>query len=343
LREATLVLLPVADSVRARGLLFVEPGVVEVRDVDLEEPEDGEVLVRTAFSGISGGTEMLAYRGELDPDMPRDETLGSLGGTFRYPFAYGYAAAGTVERSRGDVPEGEDVLAFHPHQDRFVVGTTDVVPVTGTELRLATLLPLVETALQITLDAEVRLGEPAVVLGLGPVGILTGALLARSGATVLGCDPRRWRREVAKRFGFEAYDPDGISAAVREQSPEGVPLVVEVSGQPAALSAALGLLGNEGTALVASWYGRKPVELPLGAEFHRRRLSIRSTQVSTIPARLSGTWSVARRRAVALELLRELPVQTLATQEYAFDDAQAAYDAISAGEEGLMHVALAYP
>ena len=332
-----------ARGMRARALLFVEPGVVEIRDVDVSEPEAGEVLIRTAFSGISGGTEMLAYRGELDADMPRDETLGSLGGTFRYPFEYGYAAAGVVERSRSDLPEGAHVLAFHPHQDRFVAATTDVVPVTGTDLRLATLLPLVETAFQITLDAEIRLGEPAVVLGLGAVGILTGALLARSGATVLGCDPRPWRRAAAKRFGFEAHDPDGISDALRERRPEGAPLVVEVSGDPAALSSALGLLANEGAALVASWYGRKLVGLPLGAEFHRRRLSIRSTQVSRIPARLSGTWTIARRRAVALELLRELPVQTLATHEFGFDDARAAYEAIDRGEDGLMHVALTYP
>src|SRR5436190_963876 len=115
---------------RSRGLVFVRPGLVEIRDVQVSDPEDGEVLIRTAFSGISGGTEMLAYRGELEPDMPRDETIGSLGGTFRYPFAYGYAAAGTVERSHGALREGVDVLAFHPHQDRFVVATTDVVSVT---------------------------------------------------------------------------------------------------------------------------------------------------------------------------------------------------------------------
>src|SRR5436190_18869555 len=139
---------------KARALLFVEPGVVEIRDVDVPEPEAGEVLIRTAFSGVGGGTAMSAYRGELDADMPRDETLGSLGGTFRYPFAYGYAAAGTVERSRGALPEGADVLAFHPHQDRFVVAATDAVPVTGTDLRPATLLPLVETSIQSTLDAE---------------------------------------------------------------------------------------------------------------------------------------------------------------------------------------------
>ena len=42
-----------------------------------------------------------------------------------------------------------------------------------------------------------------------------------------------------------------------------------------------------------SWYGTKEVTLPLGAEFHRRRLRIRSTQVSTIAAALAGRWTVA--------------------------------------------------
>ena len=37
----------------------------------------------------------------------------------------------------------------------------------------------------------------------------------------------------------------------------------------------------------------QPVELPLGGAFHRRRLTIRSSQVSTIPAALAGRWDVA--------------------------------------------------
>ena len=52
---------------------------------------------------------------------------------------------------------------------------------------------------------------------------------------------------------------------------------------------ALNMLAHEGTLLIASWFGTKPVVLPLGGAFHRRRLTIRSTQVSTVPARLSGT------------------------------------------------------
>ena len=70
---------------------------------------------------------MLAYRGELDPSVARDETLGALTGRFEYPFTYGYSAVGTVEASRSDVAEGERVFAFHPHQTRFIVSAADVV------------------------------------------------------------------------------------------------------------------------------------------------------------------------------------------------------------------------
>jgi threonine dehydrogenase-like Zn-dependent dehydrogenase len=122
----------------------------------------------------------------------------------------------------------------------------------------------------------------------------------------------------------------------------GVPMVIEVSGNPAALTAALPLLAHEGTALVASWYGLRPVTLPLGGEFHRRRLTIRSTQVSTIPARLAGTWSRDRRRATARRLLDELPVQALATHVFPFTDAAAAYAAVDRGEPGLLHAAFDY-
>ena len=322
---------------------FVAPYRVEVGEVAVPEPADGELLVRTEVSGISGGTEMLAYRGEVDPRLPRDETLGALGGTFAYPFEYGYSAVGTVELSRGTVPEGARVFAFHPHQDVFVISERDVIPLDGLEPRRATLLPLVETALQACLDAGARLGEPVVVLGLGCVGALTAALLARAGARVIGSEPREARRRAAEHLGVEAIAPESLAAAVEQLTDgRGVPLVVEASGRPEVLVAALGLLAHEGTALVCSWYGTKPVPLPLGAEFHRRRLTIRSTQVSTVPSALAARWDRERRRAAARALLAELPVESLATHEFPFQRASEAYAAVAREEPDLIHAALWY-
>jgi len=312
--------------------------------VEVRPPANGEVLVRTRWSGISGGTELLAYRGQLDAASPRDETISSLGGRFEYPFAYGYSCVGEVLTSRVDgVPEGATTFAFHPHQDLFTVRGSDVVIVDKVEARLATLFPLVETALQVSLDAGPRLEEPVVVMGLGPVGILTAALLDRAGAEVVGVDPRRDRREAAVLFGVPAVDVAEIDAAVEQlTSGAGVPLVVDATGRPSALAHALELLRHEGEVLVCSWYGTKDVSLPLGREFHRRRLQIRSTQVSTVPARLAERWDVPRRRVVATKLLSELPLKLLATHDVPFDEAREAYAALDRGDEGLMHVGLRY-
>src|SRR6185312_18403 len=137
----------------ARSLWFVAPRQVEIRPVELPPVGDGQVLIRSACSGISAGTELLAYRGELDPELPRDETIGALAGTFRYPFPYGYSSVGRVEETHAALSPGQLVFAFHPHQDRFVVDAGAAVCLPDIEPRTATMLPLVETALQIVLDA----------------------------------------------------------------------------------------------------------------------------------------------------------------------------------------------
>ena len=156
----------------ATAVSFAAPRRVELVAVDLPAPADGEVLVRTLWSGISSGTEMLAYRGEIDPALPLDETIGALGGSFSFPFRYGYSCVGRVERSRCGVAEGGLVFAYHPHQDAFVVRGDEVVPVDGVDPRRATLLPLVETALQGALDPGGVLEEVVVVTGPGALGLL---------------------------------------------------------------------------------------------------------------------------------------------------------------------------
>ena len=329
---------------KSRALRFAAPRRVELVEVDVPELAAEQVLVRTEFSGISGGTELLAYRGEIDPDAPLDDTLGALGGTFRFPFRYGYSSVGIVEESTADgIAEGARVFAFHPHQEMLVAAATDVMALSGEDPRTAAMLPLVETALQVTLDAGSVFGQVVVVTGLGPVGILSGALLARAGARVIGSDPLAWRRDAAKAFGIEAVSPDRLGdAATEATSSVGVPTLVEASGRPAVLNEALPILAHEGTALVCSWYGTKPVPLALGAEFHRRRLTIRSTQVSSIPAHLRTTWDRRTRLGRARELLSELPLATMATHEFAFDRAADAYAALDRGQEGLVHAALRY-
>jgi 2-desacetyl-2-hydroxyethyl bacteriochlorophyllide A dehydrogenase len=328
---------------QARAVHFVAPRRVELREVELPEVSEGHILVATEWSGISSGTELLAYRGEVDPDLPLDETLGALAGTFTYPFRYGYSAVGRVVHPAAPFEEGQRVFAFHPHQDRFVADAREVVAVDDLDPRAATLYPMVETALQVCLDASPRRGETVVVVGLGAVGILVAVLLARSGAVVLGSDPEPARQAAARALGVRAIDPDDVPEVVAaETGRRGADLVVEASGNPQALAGSLGLLAHEGTAVICSWYGTKPVSLPLGAAFHRRRLALRSTQVSTLPAVLTARWDRRRRAELAWRLARELPLAFLATHAFAFEQAAEAYACADRKEDGLIHAALRY-
>jgi len=197
------------------------------------------------------------------------------------------------------------------------------------------LFPLVETALQVTLDAGTGYRDRVIVLGGGVLGLLTGLLLQRSGWRPLIAEPQAWRRDVASSLGV-------TTAAPEELVTEKVPLVIDASGNPDAPAMALNMLAHEGTLLIASWFGTKPVVLPLGGAFHRRRLIIRSTQVSTVPARLSGTWTRSRRRREAVELLSELPLARLCTHVFAFGHAAEAFRAVDQGIPGLMHAVLDY-
>lgn len=325
------------------ALWFVGPRQVSLRPYEPGPLHPDEVRVRTTCSGVSAGTELLAYRGELPTDLPVDEAIDALGDAdFTYPFQYGYSAVGAVE-SIGEAVDGlapgDQVFAFQPHQQTFDAPPSRLLPVPHLDPRHAVLLPYVETALQVTLDAGAVFAETVVVTGLGVLGTLVAQLLDRAGATVLAVETQGWRRHLAGRLGIRAVAPDELAEAL---GAEPVHLGVECSGNPAALRTMLAMLAHEGTALVASWYGTKPVELPLGLEFHRRRLLIRSSQVSTIPARLSGRWTNRRRLEHAAELAATLPLGELATDTIPFERADAAYAALDAGTEGVFHVALGY-
>src|SRR6202035_5681572 len=189
------------SGVPAHALFHTAPRCVEIRELPAPRPAAGEVLVRTVCSGISGGTERLVYRGEVPAEFALDDTIDALAGTFSYPFAYGYACVGQVAES------GQTVFAFHPHQDVFAAPASELIPLPPVDPASATLFPLVETALQVTLDAGAGYRERVIVLGAGVLGLLTALLLQRAGWRPLIAEPQEWRRAVASSAGVSAVAP----------------------------------------------------------------------------------------------------------------------------------------
>jgi 2-desacetyl-2-hydroxyethyl bacteriochlorophyllide A dehydrogenase len=285
----------------AHALWTVGPRRAEIRAEPLRPPADGELLVRTLFSGISRGTERLVFEGGV-PESERERMRAPLqAGRFPFPVKYGYCAVGVVEAGPAE-RIGERVFCLHPHQDRFLAPVAMCLPLPpGLPPERAVLAANMETALNILWDAAPLLGERALVVGAGAVGLLAARLLARiPGIEVAVHDTDPARGEAVRAAGARFVAAAGEVAPVHE-------LVVHASGQPGGLVAALAACAFEGRILEASWFGGRPVTLPLGEAFHARRIAIRSTQVGAVAPAMRGRRTHAERLALALRLLAEDP------------------------------------
>jgi 2-desacetyl-2-hydroxyethyl bacteriochlorophyllide A dehydrogenase len=322
----------------ARALLFAGPRRITFEDVALGAPPPGHALVETRVSAISAGTELLAFRGQLPADAALDETLSALGGgTFAYPFRYGYASVGRVvalgdgDRDGGDrgggISIGRTVFAFQPHASAFVAPVGELLPVPDALApESAALLAHAETAVNLILDGAPLLGEKVLVIGQGIVGLLVTALLARFPlAALVAAEPLPARARAARALGATviAADAAAVQAALGAR---GADLVYELSGDPRALDLAVAAAGHEARIVVGSWYGDKRAAVDLGGRFHRRRLRLLSSQVSHIGAALSARWDRARRFDAAWDALARVDARALVTHRFPFVEAQAAYD-----------------
>ena len=115
-----------------------------------------------------------------------------------------------------------------------------------------------------------------------------------------------------------------------------------MSGSPAALDGAVAATGFRGRVVIGSWYGDRPVEVALGGTFHRSRMALISSQVSTIDPQWSGRWTRERRSAVAWRLLRDVDVEPLVTHRFSFADAAAAYELVDQHPADTIQVLLDY-
>ena len=115
---------------------------------------------------------------------------------------------------------------------------------------------------------------------------------------------------------------------------------VNTSATASGLQLAIDTLRPEGTAVEASWFGSNGADLQLGAAFHRRRLTIKSSQVSHLNPAMRPRWNRSRRMATVLGLLGELSPSRFITHRYALDDAPAAYRTIQEHREQVLQVIL---
>lgn len=308
----------------------------ELRSEDLPAPGPGEALVRALYSGISKGTETVVHCGNVPPRVAEQMRAPLQEGSFPSPVKYGYLSVGTVEAG----PEewvGRTVFCLHPHQDRYVVPVESLTVVPeNVPARRAVLTGTVETAVNALWEAGPRLGDRVAVVGAGLVGGMVATLLRTfplQRLQLIDIDPAK--RTFAEALGVEFAHPDDALADCD--------IVIHCSASQEGLERSLQLVGDEGDVIEMSWYADRKVTIPLGEDFHARRLSIRASQVGVVARSRRHRRTNADRLALAVSLLSDPVYDTFLTGSSPFAELPVVVHDLADGRlDALCHV-IEYP
>ena len=306
-----------AKTVSSRQFWIQSPGQGEILRRDLSPRQGHEVLVRALYSGISRGTEALVFRGEVPASQYGEMRAPFQEGSLPYPVKYGYSSVGEVMEAADSAAAelvGRTVFCLHPHQDLYHVPASalSLVPPELPAGR-AVLAANLETAINAVWDGNPSVGDRIVVIGAGVVGLLISWLCRQiPGTDVTAVDLNAARAKPAAALGVDFSQTAACDARAD--------LVFHASGSPVGLLGALETAGTEATVIEVSWFGNESVCLPLGEGFHSRRLSLKSSQVGTLPPSRKSRWTGARRMESALALLREPSLDILITGETEFSN-----------------------
>lgn len=323
-----------------RALFYDAPFSARIQTVQnpILMEDDGpkaDVLIRTTYSGLSRGTERLVFEGRLPESEWGRMRAPHQSGDFPFPVKYGYAAVGNIEAGPPALI-GRRVFALYPHQTAFALPASGVIPLPdAVPSRRAILASNMETALNALWDSGAVAGQRIAVIGAGLVGCLIASLAARlPGAQVTLIDILPERAEIAAALGAGFCTP--------ADAEHGAETVFHTSASEAGLRLALDIAAFEGRIIEVSWFGDKPISLPLGGAFHSQRLQILCSQVGHVAPAMRTRQNHRQRLETAIGLLDDARLDALITGEVAFDDLPAALPRLLAADATGIATAIHY-
>ena len=319
----------------AHAYWVTETGDGELRQEALPERQEGEALVRTLYSGVSRGTERVVHEGRVPERVADLMQAPHQEGDFPGPVKYGYLSVGTVEQG----PEewvGKTVFSLHPHQDFYVIPTSQLTAIPeDVPARRAVLTGIVEVAINALWEAGPRLGDRVAVVGGGLVGGVLATLLRKyplGRLQLVDADPEK--RKLAETINIEFAEPE-VAKSDND-------IVFHCSASNEGLKLSLQLAGDDSDVIELSWFADKEVTLPLGEDFHARRLNIRSSQVGAVALPRRHRRTNAQRLEQAARELKDPLFDTFLTSECQFRNLPTTLVKLFERPGGFCHV-VAYP
>ncbi len=234
-----------------KQIVFTNINKAEFLDVSPQELKKNQIRVKTHISTISNGTEKANIMGSPTVAASihaKDEVV--------FPRYLGYSTSGVVVEKGEDVKDFEigDCVAmcWTKHRSYNVIGAQNAVKFDAQKVSFeeAAIAHIAAFPLAAIRKTRLEIGESAMVMGLGTLGLLAVGLLRACGAVpVIAVDPIKERREKALEFGadyaFDPFDSD-FADKVRAVSDGGVNVAIEVTGQGAGLNEALDCMARFG-------------------------------------------------------------------------------------------------
>lgn len=369
--------------------LVQEPGSGALRVTDVPAPvvRAGGVLVRTEHSVISVGTERMKLefgrksllgKARERPDQVRQvlDTLSREGVASTYrkvrsrldsPAPLGYSSAGVIEavgHGVDDLTVGQRVACagagYANHAERVWVPKNLVVPVPdGVSTEHAAFATVGAIALQGVRQADVRLGESVVVIGLGLLGQLTLQLLGAAGVQAIGVDVDADRVALAERQGAlgiaRSDDVEGITRATTDGIGADAVIITAATTSEDPIRLAGAVARDRARVVVV---GAVPIRVPR-SPFYEKEIDVRLSR-SYGPGRYDPEyeekghdypvgyvrWTERRNLSAFVRLLETEAVRLdeLITHRFDFEEAESAYDILTSEAAGAaLGVVLRYP
>ena len=215
------------------AIIFTKPNTAELLDQPIPEPGHGQVLIKTAVTTISSGTERANLVGELNVSGAKVLT------EVVFPRRSGYSSAGVVEKVgegvTGLLPGDRVAMFWTTHQLYNCIPQEQVYKLEeGISFQEAALWHIATFPLAAIRKCRLEVGESAIVMGQGVLGMMAIKLLRIAGAApIIAVDPVAEKREQALKLGadfaLDPFDPN-FAKAVKSLTNGGAKVAIEVTG-----------------------------------------------------------------------------------------------------------------
>lgn len=359
----------------------IRNGQLSVRRVPDPVARPGHVLMANVCSVISAGTEKatieLARKSLLGkarerPDQVRRvlekirnegffATLQQVREKLDEPMSLGYSSSGIVLACGAGVQEfkpGDRVASNGPHAGIVCVPRHLCARMPDSvSHEHAAFAVLGAVALQGVRLSELKLGETALVIGLGLIGQLTVQLLKAAGCRVLGTDPDAGKCDLALKLGAELTRPGlaarDVEAATRELGADAVLITastasdspVALAGEAVRRKGRVVAVGRVGLNLPRRPYYFKEAEFVVSCSYGPGRYDpVYEERGHDYPPGYVR-WTEQRNMQAVLDLLASgrLDLAPLITHRFAIGNAEAAYQLIEVDKEPYLGIVLQYP